>query len=350
MNSALELGVREFRSLRREGERLIGRRCPCAYVALPQGPAEQRLLDQARIGYSACNGSLLVLGQPALDLASSLKLPCLNPFENNRLASNDAISRQVAAALIEAVLAPRTATVHRCAMTAPGEYAAKKTGISTGSTLTQFVRLQGCAPTILSASYAVGLAELGRQSLTGIAFHFGAGECQASLLQQGRELVHVGIPRGEDSLMNDMARQQGKYIWDYEGNCYLHQTAAREWKELARPSLERPVDEQSHAWSELVTELVNELIGLLIAEVADVPGIMSPRGRFSVVYAGSLCDADGFEELLESVLDGNGLSATQIAIRPASDLQNAVVRGLLIYGEVMARDEAEAARPLSNVG
>jgi hypothetical protein len=366
---ALELGVREFRSLRREGGRLIGRSCPSVYVVLPQEPAERRLLDQARIAYSACRGSLLVIGPPALELARSLKLPCLTPFENNRLAPGDAIARQVSAALIEAVLPPRSATMPatRCMMTAPGQYGRDQSAarslrtqfresslampdVSTAATLAQFVRLQGYAPSVLSASYAVGLAELGHESLTGLALHLGAGECQASLLQQGRELIHAGIPRGEDSLIDQWARLRSRFVWDHEGHCYLHQFAVREWKEQTQPSLEHPGDDDARVWKGLVADLLAELLSVFDTELARAPKVLKAKTRLPVVYAGSLADSVGFSTLLQQMFASSSCQIPAIDVRRANDPQSATLRGLLIYAEGMAENGVEIERPLSHVG
>lgn len=355
MTVALELGVREFRSLRRDGQRLFGRRMPCSYVVLPLGLAEQRLLDQARVPYSVCSGSLLVLGEPALDLASSLKLPCLTPFEEGQLPRGDAVARQVIATMIDTVLPPRPATTTTCVMTAPGQYRnqplsarslrtqfresnASLPTISTAATLGQIVRLQGYSPIVLSASLAVGLAELGKDGLTGLALHFGAGECQASLLQQGHEIVHIGIPRGEDALIDQWARLRDRLVWDHEGNCYLHQSAVREWLDRARPSLVRPADDDAAAWRDLVIQLVNELIAACAPELSRLPGFVRTKTRLPVVYSGSLANAVGFDLILKAAVEDCG-ALPELAMRPAADISSAIVRGLLIYAEGMSGDE-----------
>ncbi len=370
MSIALELGTREFRSLRRDGHRLIGRSCPCVYVVLPEGTSERKLLEQARIGYSVCNGSLLVMGQPAIELARSLKLPCLTPFEANRLPPGDTIARQVVATMIEAAIPRRVPVQFRCALAVPGSFRAR-TGssdevrclsgpnrellvatpsVSTAATLAQFVRLQGYIPSVLSASYALGLAELGRNRMTGIALHFGAGECQASLLQQGRELLHVGIPRGEDSLLDEWARLRGKFVWDYQGHCYLHQLAVREWRDRTQPSLERPTDDDSQAWKEFVVRLVMELVSDFSAEMVRIPDLTRLKPGMPMVFAGELTESAGFGSLLHQTFAAQGELLPQLAIRPAADPHCSVSRGLLIFAESMADNAAEIARPLSRVG
>lgn len=347
MNVALELGVREFRSLRREGQRLIGRRTPCAYVALPQGAAERKLLDQARISYSACQGSLLVLGHAAVDLARSLKIPCLSPFEENRLPKQDVIARQVAASLIDSVLPPGNPSVDRCCLTVPGiefgdlDSHPSEGTVSTGATLEQFVKLRGYNTTSRSASYAVGLSELGRDRLTGVAIHFGAGKCQASLLQRGVELLQAGIPRGEDAVINQWARNRKRFLWDHEGHCYLHQTAVREWKEQRQPSLERPVDEDERVWKECVEELLIDLMSVTASGLVGRIGATVRRQPMSIVCEGALCALPGFEPLMHRVMEALGWPTACRELRIAADSNFAVTRGLLIHAESLS----ETAQP-----
>lgn len=357
MSIALELGTREFRSLRREGHRLIGRSCPCVYVVLPEGPAERKLLDQAKIGYSACNGSLLVMGSPAIELARSLRLPCLSPFEANRLPPGDTVARQIAATMIDAVIPARIPAQYRCVLTVPGSYRndgsdkngrENMPGVSTAATLVQFIRLKGYDSSVLSNSYAVGLAELGNDRLTGIALHFGTGECQASLLQQGRELLHIGIPRGEDSLLDEWARRRDRLVWDYEGHCYLHQMAVREWRDRTQPSLISPSDDDAQIWKELVAALAAELLVEFIPQLARVPGLS--KTRLPVVFAGGMTVTAGFALLLGEAFAAHSDRISPAAIRPASDANYSATRGMLIFAEGLAEDAREIARPLGRVG
>ncbi len=347
MNVALELGVREFRSLRREGQRLIGRRTPCAYVTLPPGAAERKLLEQARISYSVCQGSLLVLGQAAVELARSLKVPCLSPFEENRLPKQDGIARQVAASLIDSVLPPGNPSIDRCCLTVPGiefgdvDSHPSEGTVSTGATLEQFVKLRGYNTTSRSSSYAVGLSELGRDGLTGIAIHLGAGKCQASLLHRGIERLQAGIPRGEDSVINQWARSRKRFLWDHEGHCYLHQTAVREWKNQRQPSLDRPVDEDECVWKECVEELLIDLMSVTASGLVGSIGATVRRQPMGIVCEGTFCALPGFESLMHRVMAAIGWPTACREIRIAEDPNFTVSRGLLIH----AASLSETAQP-----
>jgi hypothetical protein len=366
MSIALHLSTREFRSLRREGHRLVGRSCPCVYVALPDGPPERKLLEQARIDVSLCSGNLLVLGQPAIDLARSLKLPCLTPFECNRLPPGDTLARQVVAAMIDAVMPSRVPVEYRCVLSVPGEYRlnSRETDVaprcfedrprdirtSTAATLAHFVELKGYATSIVSSSYALGLSELGRDRMTGISLHFDASESQASLLLQGKEVVHAGISRGEDTLLDEWARRRRLFIWDHEGHCYLNQMAVREWKDRSLPSLIAPQDDGARIWKDLVAALVAELMDQFITVLARVPGIRQKTNRLPAVFAGGITNTPGFALLLGEVLARYSDELSAVTVRPAADPHYATARGLLIYAEGIADDADENARPLSRVG
>lgn len=351
MNVAVELGVRELRSLRREGQRLIGRRCPCAYVILPEGPAERKLLDQARIGYSVCKGSLLVLGHAAVDLARSLKIPCLTPFEDSRLPAHDGIARQVAVALIESVLPPGNPAVDRCALAVPGlalinasESLDVNGGVSTAATLSQFVKLRGYHTSLSTASYAVGLAELGDDALSGIVMHLGAGQCQASLLHRSREVLHTGIPRGEDSVIAQWAKIRRRFLWDFEGHCYLHQTAVREWRDQRQPSLDRPANEDDAVWKECVEQLLTDLLTTTASRIVERTGITARRRPHTFVCTGGICALPGFDVLVRRVLASINWPVPCREIRTAADPVFSVCRGLLILSECLAESETHAAR------
>ena len=104
MSVSLDIGTRALRSLRQQGARLIGRQNMARYVVLPDRPQQRRLLESSSYRYATCEGSLLVIGRAAGELAETLQIPEIPLLRDGELPMDDPLARQVMASLIESLL------------------------------------------------------------------------------------------------------------------------------------------------------------------------------------------------------------------------------------------------------
>ncbi len=343
MSTGMDIGSSLVHSLRWDADRLMGRKCPAVYISIPADDAHRRWLERAQVSYASCEGSLVVIGRPALELAPILHLPCLPVLPQGRLPNDDPVGRQLAAAIIDALL-PATAAGERCCLTLPG--VADETDAAASrewAFFSRVIRLRGHQSVLISASLATVLAELGHVGFTGIGFTLGGSACSATIAHLGRPLAQAALPRGGDWINEQFARRRQKVVWDTRGMQYVDIAAVQRWIAASRPSLSAPGDEDEVLLSDLYRQLLRETIDLLAARCAQTPHVRTLRHPLGAACAGQELRLSGFPQLLLEVLRGSALPLEFGDVRVADDAIYAVARGCLIHAELQELPAAAAA-------
>lgn len=199
MSIGLDLGSTEFRSIRQQGARLIGRTCAVESLALPDTAAHRRLLDRDRVGYVEFGGQLQILGAASREWSELLSLPVAPLLVDGLLPGDDGITRRLLALIVDAVLPMPRIPGEVCCLTIPGELL--PTDDSPERLFFQrLVRLRGYNPLMIGQGHALALAELGACGFSGLGICIGASVSEFSLNHSGRELARCAIPWGLSSL------------------------------------------------------------------------------------------------------------------------------------------------------
>ena len=193
MSIVLDVGTLHLRSLRREGGRLVGRKNHAVYLSLSDKPAQRRILDKASIRYATCAGSLLVIGQSAIDAADMLEEPSIPLMLDSRLPDDDPIARQVLTSLIDCLLPPAQHAEETCWINVPGTIDERSAELRFFS---QLIRLKGYVPRPVQPGLAVILAELGHNGFCGIGCDFGHGGTRATFAYHANERFSIGLKKG----------------------------------------------------------------------------------------------------------------------------------------------------------
>lgn len=339
MNIALDIGTSAFRTLRRQESRLFGRQCPAVYVSLPNGAAQRRLLQQAEVPFSLCDDALIVTGSEAVDVAESWNLPTVPLLPEGRMPIQDPLSRQVAAALIDAVLPlacaehPSSTRPPICTMIVPGN--PQREGNPEIEFFARLVSLRGYDPVILSAGHAVALAELGNASFSGVGISVGATFSSICITHRGQVLAESTLPLGTNRLDQFIAERLNRFLWDAAGNRYFDLSSANQLRRQVSFPLSK-----SHSTD---ARVAGEVMGELLIEIGNEYGKLLERVRgralaetqsLPVVLCGGITRIDGL--LSEVQTRWNGLSRLRSTgeIRLAGDPLWTPSRGCLIAAEV----------------
>ena len=204
MSIGLDLGSTQFRSIRQQGSRLIGRSCYTEILSLPDTPGHRRLLDRDRVKYAECAGTLVVLDLPAREWGELLSHPVRSLLLDGQMPHYDMLARQVLSLMVDAVLPEARTPGEICSLTIPGELLPTDDSPERNFFF-RLVSLRGYTPIAVGQGHAIVLAELGSSGFSGLGISLGASVTEFSLNHSGRELARCSIPWGTSSLTSDLS-------------------------------------------------------------------------------------------------------------------------------------------------
>jgi len=333
MSIALDIGTRHLRSLRREGGRLVGRKNHAVYLALPDRPGQRRILEKASIRFATCSGSLLVIGQAAIETSEMLEAPCIPLMIDNRMPPQDPIARQVLTSLIDCLLPPSNQSGEDCWVNLPGAVDGES---AERRFFSQIIRLKGYVPQLVHPGLAVALAELGRSGFTGIGCDFGNGHTRASFVHHGVELCCMSLEKGGGWIDSRLAETEGCVVWDREGHQYWDTSAIARWKKANLISVHQPVCEREQRLSLLCEELIVEALHEIGRQLAADRVVRTLKQPVPFVCSGGLSTIPGFCELLFDRVRDAHLPVAISEARSCADPDFTVTRGGLILAELAA--------------
>lgn len=331
MSLGLDLGISRFRSLQRQQGRLLARQTATAYVALPNRPAQQKLVADARLCCWKTDDSLLIVGADAPLAAEAWQTPLIPLLPNARLPSDDPVGRQVAAQLLESVAGRSSDDRQNCTVVLPRDAGA---GDPDAEFFLRLLRLRGGDLQTIPAGLAVALSELGREQFTGIGVSFGAGGVSICLVERGSVRATAVTDRGGDWIDRQLAERQGHVLWDAEGRRYLNLLAVAHWKSSPERSLAGPLNE-GERW---LRQLYGEALKAALREFRNAVTHEGCNGAFrqplTVVLHGGCTAMAGFHSVWTEHWAEAGIDLPVRTPRRTEDDVWTVARGCLIHAEV----------------
>ncbi len=204
MTIGLDLGATQFRSLRHQGDRLVGRTCRAQILSIAATPAHRRLLDHDGVHYAESPGKLHILGDAAVEWGQLMSLEPTRLLIDGQLPAENPIARQILSLMVDAVLPRPKQPGDICLMTIPGELDPDAPSPER-EFFTRLVRLRGYSPTVLGQGHALVLAELAAAGFSGLGISLGATLSEFSLNRSGREVARCAIPWGLDEIGDTLA-------------------------------------------------------------------------------------------------------------------------------------------------
>ena len=339
MSIALDVGAYRFESLRRTGDRLLGRSCRAAYSAVPTTDSQCRLFQQAQVPYAVCDDSLVLMGDWAVDLAHLFQIRSCPLLPDGGIPQDDPLARQVIAALAEALLPEPSCPDEICCLVLPSAHAGQDNSAGKGADwefFARLARLRGYQPVSYGSAMALILAELVAESFTGIGIVCGASHCDLTVAHRGVELCRCSIPQGGDWIDERLASEADTYGWEANGERFLDTEHARQRKEGFSGSLLDP--QNSHealltdSYSEMATRLVKEAARCLANGVRPL-NVPQP---LTVVCGGGTARTAGFREVLAKAFQTTTFPLQIGNIRMSAGNHYTVARGGLICAELEA--------------
>ncbi len=339
MSWAIDLEATTFCSLRREGRRLVGRKCPAVYIAVPPSESERRLLERAGVPYAVCDGNLLIYGEHAVGLAPLLHVPVYPALPQGRLPVADPVARQLIAMMLESLLAPKIEPGAPCGLILPADVD-DEGAAQDAEFFEHFLRLQGCAPSLLNRPMALILAELGRSRFTGMAVVIDSLTTTACIAHHGVLIAEASVRRGASWLQEELARRTDRTVWDTAGNAYLDTGSVATWAAQRAPSIETPHDPDGEKLVELYDELLAALMAAIATNVAEASILKTFTRSMPVVCCGAATQIDGFERRFTRHLRTIELPVEVADVRVIDEQDFVLARGALVRAELESRTRA----------
>lgn len=308
MSIGLDLGSRQFRSMRAMDGQLMTRCCPAVFVHLSDTPGHRRLLDQSSTRYASCGDQLIIVGDAAVEWSAMLNLTLSPLLRSGRIPSSDPVCRQLLSLVIDAVLPKPDETATLCCMTVPGRGSNDRTSNHDADFFQQLVALRGYRPKLLTSTQALALADLNESSFTGIVISIGQATCEFGVVHCGREINRHVVTNGLES---------------FEGAPLLGETHISHDPAAVASNVER---EYQRFFRDVVSDARSAFEQDRTLRTLPQP--------LTVACAGAVTSAGPFRALFQRVWNESNWPVATRPIRVGNNPQLAVVRGCLIQAEL----------------
>lgn len=304
------------------------------YAVLPVQDSHRQALFDRRISFGECDDSLVVFGNRATQVRWLSRKPCAPLFTDGGVPTADAPARQILHVLTQAMLPASDGAVDSCCFTVPG--GRKKS--ESREFLSRLIRMLGHEPVVVSSAEAALLASGGETNFTGATIVLGAESSEVSICRYGVELASSTLSIGSNWIDSEIARQFKFQVWDEAGECYLDLQAVREWKHSDRIHLRNGVGEREKTLARLYGALLDQ-VARSVRQLLKTPAVSTALGsqRLAVVCAGGPTQIAGFSSAMTERFVDHDIASEILSVKTVEDPSTAVVRGLLIHGELEQR-------------
>lgn len=334
----LDLGSTEFRSIRMTNGRLVGRKIPAYYCVLDDKPSNRRLLEQAQIPYATAKEALIVIGEAALELSTLIHCPVIPVMLEGRLPWNDPVGRQVCVIMIESLVPNADQTESHCSISR-SSFMDKERG-DTSNFLFKILELRGYEVTTLDSGTAVILAELQHYDFSGLAIVVGAESVSVSLTHLGKPIFEEAYKQGFRSIEQRFSLNRHRYLWDSQGNQYLDMQSIKNWLQSNDISLSKPQTGDELWIAEQCDNLVRSALDSMLTDLIKVSKQGQFRNRLPVVISGGAAKLQGFESLVENVLNKSGVPIRTQEVFKSSLEPYSVAKGLLVNSSLQEKSHS----------
>ena len=344
MITAIDFGCHEIRSAFRspKDDKIVNLYTERAeYAVLPAEDRYRQILADKKIPYAECEQSLVVFGNRAEQVRWLSRKPCAPLLADGKIPTVDAPARQILSVLTKAILPPLKPEngSQFCCFSAP----VNRSNAGNSEFLSRLIRMHGYIPVECSAGHAVTLATGNETRFSGITILIGADSSQVSISRFGRELASESINVGANWIDNELAEQFKLRTWDESGECYPDFSAIREWKHDPKIHLRNGFSEQEKSLSRLYGVVLTRVARCLKGLLQSSSALKASKERLTVVCAGGATQVGGFAAALTERFVEQDIAGNMVSVRIANDPVTAVVRGLLIQGELEQRRVSDSS-------
>ena len=291
-----------------------------AFLSVPFTSLAQNTLQQNGIPFYREGDELIVYGSASENFAHMFNAESRRPMAKGILNPREPTAAHVLESILSTLIPPARQSGEVLAFSVPA--ASPETGSDITyheETLKRYVRERGYTPLAVNEGLAVVLAELAKESFTGIGISCGGGMCNVAV-------SYLSIP----SLTFALA-QGGDFI-DAAVGAVVREPSTRvkaikeETLDLTQPGGDK-IDKALHIYYD---NLIESLVEELIRSVTRSQRLPRSDQPLPIVLAGGTAKPNGFRERFEKALRRRTLPFQVADVRLASDPLTATARGALV--------------------
>ncbi|MCA9041044.1 MAG: hypothetical protein KDA65_11900 [Planctomycetaceae bacterium] len=328
MSISLDVGTDTLKSLRRQGNQLIAKKCRGLFSVMDDSGRRRDLLENLKIPYSSAEDHLVLMGDAAAHYGEMFQTSTLSLFKETPSRSDEAVlSAEVLQALIQSILDEPHFAGESCAVVLPATSVNRQL-------ITSTIRDMGYIPQIISSGMAVVLAEMVKTSFNGIGLSLGAGSCTMSLAHHGEEIARYTLPLGANWIDEQLAEANEDIGFDSRGQRYLKTDRVRSWKESRAGAFLNPSTEGELILKEVYTQMLKELFTQAGESFRMIPRVLNSPQPLSLVCTGGPARLPGIREMIERTLLTTPFPVEINRVRVDAESLYVVARGALIHAEL----------------
>lgn len=291
-----------------------------AFFALPYSSLHESTLQQNRVPFYRENDELIVYGSAAEKFAHMFNADVRRPMAKGVLNPDEPLATHVLETILGSLAPVARSPGELLAFSVPAP--ASETGFEITyheETLKRYLSERGYTPLAVNEGLAVVLAELAKESFTGIGVSCGGGMCNVALSYMSVPSITFSVAQG------------GDYI-DSAVGAVVHEPATRvkaikeETLDLSRPGGDK-IDKALHIYYD---KLIETLVEELVRAVSRSPRRPRADQPLPIVLAGGTAKPNGFRDRFEKALRRRSLPLQVSDVRMASDPLTATARGALV--------------------
>ncbi|MGH8184940.1 MAG: hypothetical protein ACREUC_00140 [Steroidobacteraceae bacterium] len=291
-----------------------------AFFVVPHSSLHESTLQQNRVPFYREGEELVVYGNSAEKFAHMFNAECRRPMAKGILNPSEPAATHVLETVLGSLVPVARTPGELLAFSVPA--AATETGHELTyheETLKRYLRERGYTPLAVNEGLAVVLADLAKESFTGIGISCGGGMCNVAV-------SYLSIP----SLTFSLA-QGGDFI-DSAVGAVVREPATRvksikeQTLDLTRAGVDK-IDKALHIYYDKLIETLVDELARAVTRSQRPPRSDQP---LPIVLAGGTAKPAGFRDRFEKVLRRRTLPFQVSEVRMASDPLTATARGALV--------------------
>jgi hypothetical protein len=320
----LDIGTMNIVSARKvqtgDGTQVVTKRVRDAFLDLE--PDAEKMLKLSEVSYIREQGRILVIGDAAMDMANLFRREARRPLQGGIISPKEVDAFHVLKTIIQQVIGTPVAEGEMCVYSVPAAPLDNPSQdvVYHRETFRQIIASLGFTPKPINEATAIVYAECAKDLFTGLAFSFGAGMVNVSLVYQTMEGLTFSLARSGDWI-------------DAQSATALGTTASRMCAVKERGfGIVNPQTREAQALAVYYRALIDYTLKNVAAQFRSCP--VSLEKPIPLILSGGTAKAAGFKELFESALHDLRDFPFEISeVRMASDPLTAVAAGALIMAD-----------------
>ncbi|MFN0058203.1 MAG: hypothetical protein ACKVX7_07070 [Planctomycetota bacterium] len=290
-----------------------------AFIDIDCDDYTRTMLTRLNVQYVVIENRMIVVGNPAFELANIFNRPTRRPMRNGMISPNETDAMPIEKMLLETLLGKPTAEKEICYFSVPAApIDADMNVIYHEGVFAGLVKSLGYTPKPLVEGHAVVFAELAEDDFTGIGISCGGGMFNICVAYKSIPALSFATTRGGDWIDQNVANVLG-----------IATSRATSIKEKL-PDLRKPRNREEEAVEIYYRNLISYTLENIKQRFTSSKGMPSFPDPISIVCAGGTSMAGGFIDIFKEEFERVKFPIQVKEIRMAEDPLYSVSKGCLV--------------------